>query len=115
MVSTVYSGWAAQIVLGAPSGYPRHYSLASAASYLFPHSVQAYHDQLLEPLFGSIVPRLQSLQATIPAPLALALLAAFDVALLVGFAGWAACGVKGAVALIAVGVVAATRRVAKKA
>ena len=79
--------------------------------------MQAYHDEVLETLVSAAVPGLKALQGTIPSPLALTLLAVFDVALVAGFAGWASlrCGFKLAVALVAVGVIVMSRRAAKRA
>ena len=87
MVASVFPEWAAGVVLGS-SVYPLPCSFAAAASSLFPAAVQAYYDEVLEPLFGATSPALARLAASVPAPAALAVLAAIDVALVSGFVLW---------------------------
>ena len=112
VVSSALSEWIADLVLES-TVYPLPYSLASAASFLFPHSVQAFYDAQLEQFFTSTSTDLKSLKAAVPAPVALAILAAFDVACVGAFAMWAIFSVKGAIALLAVAAVATSRRSVK--
>jgi len=112
VVSSALSEWIADLVLGSTL-YPLPFSLAAAASYLFPHSVQAFYDAQLEQFFTSTSTHLKGLKAAVPAPAALAILAAFDAACVGAFAAWALFSLKGATALVAVAAVAKSRRVAK--
>lgn len=112
VVSSALSEWIADLVLESTL-YPLPYSLAAAASYLFPHSVQAFYDAQLEPFFTSTSTHLKGLKAAVPAPVALAILAAVDAACVGAFAAWALFSLKGATALVAVAAVAKSRRVAK--
>ena len=114
VVSSALSEWIADLVLGS-TVYPLPYSLASATSYLFPRSVQAFYDAQLEQFFASTSTDLKGLKAAVPAPVALAILAAFDVACVGAFAAWALLGLKGVATLLAVAAIAKSRRAAGKA
>lgn len=114
VVSSALSEWIADLVLGS-TVYPLPYSLASATSYLFPRSVQAFYDAQLEQFFASTSTDLKGLKAAVPAPVALAILAAFDVACVGAFAAWALLSLKGVATLLAVAAIATSRRAAGKA
>jgi len=109
VVASVFPEWIAHLLHGASLPYPLPLSGAAAASYLFPASVQAYYDALLEPLFSSTAQSLKEFKAAVPAPVALCTLLAFDVALVAGFVLWSLT-LKGTVALLAVGLVVKARQ-----
>ena len=109
VVSSVLPKWSASF-LDAAFLYPLPYSAAAAAAYLFPSSVQAFYDEQLEPLFTYTAQGLKDLKAAIPAPVALAILFGFDVALIVGLALWALCSLKGGAALLAIAVAVRARK-----
>jgi hypothetical protein len=112
VISSALPEWIADLVLGS-TFYPLPYSLTSAASYLFPNDVQAFYNAHLEQFFAMTSTNLKGLKAAVPAPAALAILAAFDVACVGAFAAWALFSFKGAAALLAVAAIAKSRRVVK--
>ena len=78
--------------------------------------MQAFYDDVLEPLLdASVVPGLERLNAALPTPLALGVMACADVLMVAGLAAWSALSVKIAVAAASVAAVAKASRRARKA
>ena len=101
VVALIAGDWIADLILES-TVYPLPISVSAAASYFFPAGVQAYYDAMLEPYFTTTAPGLKNLKASVPVPVALAILFVFDVSLVAGFTLWAACGLKGLTAFLAI-------------
>ena len=112
VVSSALSEWIADLILGSNFS-PLSYSLSSIAAYFFPHQVQAFYDAQLEQFFTATASDLKDLKAAVPAPVALAIIAVFDLACVGTFTMWALFSVKGAIALLAVATIAKSRRSVK--
>ena len=113
VLATVWPEWVATLLLDNPLPYPLPLSLAAATSRLFPAGAQRFYDAHLEHFFAATSPGLEHLTAAVPAPVALAVVAAADVACVGAFATWALCSLEGAAALLGVAAVARSRRVAR--
>merc|ERR1719311_1019974 len=100
-VAATANEWLADVLLSA---YPK-YTLSFNLAILFPASVQAYYNSLLEPFFSLAVPRLEQVKAVAPMPAVAAGLALGDALLAAGFVIFAL----GKVAVVAVAIVAAVR------
>merc|ERR1719502_677840 len=100
-VAATANEWLADVLLSA---YPK-YTLSFNLAILFPASVQAYYNSLLEPFFSLAVPRLEQVKAVAPVPAVAAGLALGDALLAAGFVVFAL----GKVAVVALAVVAAVR------
>jgi hypothetical protein len=109
VLAATFPVWVGDLLLGSTL-YPLPHSLTAVASRFFPHSVQAFYDARLEAFFTASTASLKVIRAALPAPLALAVVAGFDVTLVGAFAVWSLSGMRGAVALAAVAATVAARR-----
>ena len=115
VVASCFPEWVAPLVVDSRA-FPLPFALSTAAAHLFPAAVQAFYDDVLEPLLdASVVPGLERLNAALPTPLALGVMASADVLMVVGLAAWSALSVKIAVAAASVAAVAKASRRARKA
>ena len=90
--------------------YPLPFSLASAAAYLFPASVQAYYDQYLEDAFAANQARLGAWKLGLPTVLVAPVILGLDLLCAAGFVLYALASPKALAALVAVAVFARARR-----
>ena len=115
VVASCFPEWVANLVVDSRA-FPLPFALSTAAAHLFPAAVQAFYDDALEPLLdASVVPGLERLNAALPTPLALGVMACADVLMVAGLAAWSALSVKIAVAAASVAAVAKASRRARKA
>ena len=115
VVASCFPEWVAPLVVDSRA-FPLPFALSTAAAHLFPAAVQAFYDDALEPLLdASVVPGLERLNAALPTPLALGVMACADVLMVAGLAAWSALSVKIAVAAASVAAVAKASRRARKA
>ena len=117
VVASCLPEWVAGVLVDS-AVFPLPFLLSPAAARLFPASVQAFYDDVLERLFDETVPALERWNAAAPVPLALGGMVCADVLMVVGFGAWAALSVEGAVAaasVAAAAVAAASLRRATKA
>lgn len=107
VVASCLPEWVAGILVDS-AVFPLPFVLSPAAARLFPASVQAFYDDVLEGVFDAMVPSLERLNAAVPAPVAVGGMVCADVLLVAGLGAWSALSVEVAVAAASVAVVVAT-------
>jgi hypothetical protein len=110
--ASVYPEWIHELMQDKTSAYVR-FSPTNLASYLFPEHVQAFYDAHLDAMFSTTAPALKVLKAAAPDAVAMALIFAFDAALVSGFVIHSFAGPKALAAVLAIAVAAKARRTAK--
>lgn len=87
IVASTYGDWIADWLLGT-TVWPLPFSFASALAFLFPVSVQTYHDTWLEPIIVRVATALKTTKRSVPSIFVAMIVATFDVALAFGFAAF---------------------------
>ena len=110
VVSSAYPEWIAEYMLEQNNGYyPLPVSMSSMLAYLFPATVQAYWDEVLEHAFAANQKALNA----IPTPFVAPIMFVLDLVCSAGLLLFALANAKVIATLVAVGAVARARRVAK--
>ena len=110
VVSSAYPEWIAEYMLEQNNGYyPLPVSMSSMLAYLFPATVQAYWDEVLEHAFAANQKALNA----IPTPFVAPIMFVLDLVCSAGLLLFALANAKVIATLVAVVAVARARRVAK--
>ena len=109
VVASCLPEWVAGMLVDS-AVFPLPFALSPVAARLFPSSVQAFYDEVLEGLFDATVPGLERLNAAAPVPLALGGMVCADVLMVLGLAVWSLASVEVAVAGASLVVAAASMR-----
>ena len=110
VISSAYPEWIAEYMLEQNNGYyPLPVSMSSMLAYLFPATVQAYWDEILEHAFAANQKALNA----IPTPFVAPIMFVLDLVCSAGLLLFALANAKVIATLVAVVAVARARRVAK--
>ena len=110
VISSAYPEWIAEYMLEQNNGYyPLPVSMSSMLAYLFPATVQAYWDEVLEHAFAANQKALNA----IPTPFVAPIMFVLDLVCSAGLLLFALANAKVIATLVAVVAVARARRVAK--
>ena len=114
VVSSAYPEWIAEYMLEQNNGYyPLPVSMSSMLAYLFPATVQAYWDEILEHAFAANQQRLNSALLGLPTAFVAPIMFVLDLVCSAGLLLFALANAKVIATLVAVVAVARARRVAK--
>lgn len=108
LLASTYGEWIADWLLGAV--WPLPLSCASALSFLFPASVQSYHDLWIEPLFLREASALKATKRNVPLAVVAMIVATLDVALAAGFVVFCCAAAPKLVAFVALATLAPRMR-----
>ena len=114
VISSAYPEWIAEYMLEQNNGYyPLPVSMSSMLAYLFPATVQAYWDEVLEHAFAANQQRLNSALLGLPTAFVAPIMFVLDLVCSAGLVLFTLANAKLLAALAAVAVVGRARRVAK--